>query len=232
MHIEDWGLCAYKDAYTRMCTYRDERINDSRKDTLVLCEHTPVYTFGTQSHEENLRISLEECAQKGIEIHHIERGGDITYHGPGQLVAYPIIKLPKTARNVKLFVRLLEEVVLDICKKLHIPARRIKDMTGVWLAQPENAENDALPWHNEKKLASIGIAFSRWVSYHGVALNVTDEIENFSYIHLCGLKGKEAASLSGAANKKYTVKEINPLFCTAFTHYWRQFCHGNYRYNI
>lgn len=226
--IENWGVCAYDIAHTRLCAYRDERIADTRADTLVLLEHTPVYTLGRQSHANNLLITPDECARKGIAIHTVERGGDITYHGPGQLIAYPVVALPRHNRNVKAFIRMLEQTVMDVCRITHVPVRRIADMTGVWLAHtPADDGADTLPWNGEKKLASIGVAFTRWVSYHGVSFTITGDLAPFDAIHLCGLKGKKPVSLSEAAARPYSIEDITPLFTEAFTRNWHTFTHGN-----
>ena len=172
---------------------------DARKagaiaDTLVLLEHPPVLTLGRNSHRENILASDEVLRAKGVEIHEINRGGDVTYHGPGQLVGYPIVDLRGDLPGKKGphlgpvdFVRLLEEVLIRTCRNFGVQAQRIKGRTGVW-----TIGGGAVL---EGKLAAIGVHVSGGVTSHGFALNVTTDLRDFQWIVPCGITDRTPASL-------------------------------------
>ena len=163
-------------------------------DTLLMLEHPPVLTLGRNAHRSNILASDEELAHKQIEVHEISRGGDVTYHGPGQLVGYPIFDLRGDLpgkRGPHLgpvdFVRLMEEALILTCKDFSVPAQRICKRTGVWtLAGGSIAE---------KKIAAIGIHVSQAVTSHGFALNVTTDLRDFEYIVPCGITDRTVTSL-------------------------------------
>jgi lipoyl(octanoyl) transferase len=139
-------------------------------------EHPPVVTMGRNGQAGNLLLSPALLAARGIEFHETDRGGDVTYHGPGQIVGYPIVDLNQWKRDVHLYVRALEQVLIDAIEECGIATQRITGMTGVWTAaQPVS------------KLAAIGVHISRWVTSHGFALNVDPDLSHFSYIVPCGL---------------------------------------------
>ena len=163
-------------------------------DTLVLLEHPPVLTLGRNAHRSNILASDELLAAKGVEVHEINRGGDVTYHGPGQLVGYPIIDLRGDLPGKKGphlgpvdFVRLLEEVLIRSAREFGVTAQRIAGRTGVWTL----AGGSIL----EKKLAAIGVHVSQGVTSHGFALNVTTDLRDFQWIVPCGITDREATSL-------------------------------------
>ncbi len=145
-------------------------------DQLLLLEHPPVITMGRNGQASNLLLSPELLAARGIEFFETDRGGDVTYHGPGQIVGYPILDLTRWKRDVHLYVRALEQVLTGVIEELDVPTQRIAGMTGVWTA----AEPPA-------KIAAIGVHLSRWVTSHGFALNVAPSLQHFSYIVPCGL---------------------------------------------
>ena len=163
-------------------------------DVLLLLEHPPVLTLGRNSTRENILLSDEELARRGVAVHEINRGGDVTYHGPGQLVGYPIVDLRGDLpgkRGPHLgpvdFVRLLEEVLIRSCNEFGVPAQRICKRTGVWtLAGGSIAE---------KKIAAIGVHVSQGVTSHGFALNVTTDLRDFDWIVPCGIRDREVTSL-------------------------------------
>ncbi len=147
-------------------------------DHLLFVEHHPhVITIGRNGHEENLRVSPEMLRRAGIELHESDRGGDVTYHGPGQIVAYPIMDLREWKRDVGAFVRGIEQVLIDALAGFGIEARRVPKLTGVWVDRGGV----------EAKIAAIGVHLSRWVSTHGWALNVSTDLRYFDYIVPCGL---------------------------------------------
>ena len=225
IRVEDWGTVAYDVAHARQIELRDARIADTVPDTLVIAAHPPVITLGRQGSMSNLRVSEDTLARMNIPLRHVERGGDITYHGPGQIVAYPVVTLPVNRRDVKGFVRMLEAVLLDVCADAGVRSRRIPGLTGVWTA--DEGDDGTTPWHGEKKLAAIGVAFRRWVSWHGVALNVAGDLTPFSCMHPCGLDGKSATSLSAETGREVAREEIVPVFVHHFTRHWRHFAHGS-----
>lgn len=163
-------------------------------DTLVLLEHPPVLTLGRNAHRENILASDEVLKNKGVEIHEINRGGDVTYHGPGQLVGYPIVDLRGDLPGKKGphlgpvdFVRLLEEVLIRTCRNFGVQAQRIKGRTGVWTVGGGSVL--------EGKLAAIGVHVSQGVTSHGFALNVTTDLRDFQWIVPCGITDRTPTSL-------------------------------------
>jgi lipoyl(octanoyl) transferase len=163
-------------------------------DTLLLLEHPPVITLGRNSHRSNVLASDELLASRGVELHEINRGGDVTYHGPGQLVGYPIIDLRGDWPGKKGphlgpvdFVRLLEEVLIRTCGDFGVMAQRICKLTGVW-----TLAGGSIP---EKKIAAIGVHVSQGVTSHGFALNVTTDLRDFDWIIPCGITDRQVTSL-------------------------------------
>jgi len=163
-------------------------------DALLLLEHPPVLTLGRNSRRENVLASDEFLEQRGIELHEINRGGDVTYHGPGQLVGYPIIDLRGDLPGKKGphlgpvdYVRLLEEVLIRVCGDFGIMAQRIAKRTGVWTIAGGSVQ--------EKKIAAIGVHVSQGVTSHGFALNVTTDLRDFRWIVPCGIADREVTSL-------------------------------------
>jgi len=176
-----------------------QRVVEARKagrigDTLLLLEHPPVLTLGRNSHRENVLASDESLNARGVEIHEINRGGDVTYHGPGQLVGYPIFDLRGDLpgkRGPHLgpvdFMRMLEEVIIRVCYDFGVPAHRIAKRTGVWTIASGSVE--------EKKICAMGIHVSQGVTSHGFALNVTTDLRDFNLIVPCGITDRTVTSL-------------------------------------
>ncbi|WP_213805226.1 lipoyl(octanoyl) transferase LipB [Granulicella sp. dw_53] len=163
-------------------------------DTLLLLEHPPVITLGRNSHRSNILASDELLASRGVELHEINRGGDVTYHGPGQLVGYPIVDLRGDLPGKKGphlgpvdYMRLLEEVLIRTCGDFGVMAQRIPKLTGVW-----TIAGGSIP---EKKIAALGVHVSQGVTSHGFALNVTTDLRDFDWIIPCGLTGRQVTSL-------------------------------------
>jgi lipoyl(octanoyl) transferase len=171
-------------------------------DTLLLLEHPPVLTLGRNAHRSNVLISDEVLAQRGIEIHEINRGGDVTYHGPGQLVGYPILDLRGDLPGKKGphlgpvdYVRLLEEALIRTCKDFGVVTQRICKLTGVW-----TIAGGAI---REKKIAAIGVHVSQGVTSHGFALNVTTDLRDFEWIVPCGITDRQVTSLELEADSDH-----------------------------
>jgi len=171
--VRDLGRISYSAALGIQRQLAEERKQGLGVDHLLFVEHPHVVTIGRDGREENLLASEEVLRVAGIELHECDRGGDVTYHGPGQIVAYPIMDLRDWKRDVGAFVRGIEQVLIDALADFDIDARRIAGMTGVWVG---NA-----------KVAAIGVHLSRWVSTHGWALNVSTDLAYFNYIVPCGL---------------------------------------------
>jgi lipoyl(octanoyl) transferase len=180
-----------------------KRVVDARKrgviaDTLLFLEHPPVLTLGRNSHRENIVAGDELLAERNVELHEINRGGDVTYHGPGQLVGYPIFDLRGDLpgkRGPHLgpvdFMRMLEEVIIRVCGDFGIPAQRIAGRTGVW-TRPYDAQSSSV---QEKKICAMGIHVSQGVTSHGFALNVTTDLRDFDLIVPCGITDRTVTSL-------------------------------------
>ncbi len=151
-------------------------------DTLILLEHPPVLTMGRRAERENILASAERLDELGIDVVEVERGGDVTYHGPGQVVGYPVMDLRRRGRDLGSFLRGLEEVLIRSLDAYGIEAGRRPPMTGVWAGS--------------EKIAAIGIAVSRWVTYHGFCLNVAPDLGHFSLIHPCGIREYGVTSIA------------------------------------
>jgi lipoyl(octanoyl) transferase len=183
-------------------------------DTLLLLEHPPVLTLGRNSKREHVLATDELLRAKGIELHEINRGGDVTYHGPGQLVGYPIVDLRGDLPGKKGphlgpvdFVRLLEEVLIRVCGEYRVLAQRIKGRTGVWTLANGNV--------HEKKIAAIGVHVSQGVTSHGFALNVTTDLRDFQWIVPCGIPDREVTSLELESNVEPAPTLADALNVTA-----------------
>ncbi|KAL4591682.1 hypothetical protein LXL04_004652 [Taraxacum kok-saghyz] len=160
-------------------------INEDDSDTLIILQHQPVYTLGTASTENNLNFDIKDSP---LPLYQTERGGEVTYHGPGQIVMYPILNLRYQKMDLHWYLRALEEVVIRVLSStFSLKASRIEGLTGVWVG--------------EKKLAAIGIRVSRWVTYHGLALNVCTDLSPFNRIIPCGIKDRGVESIKGIINE-------------------------------
>jgi len=194
-----------------------ERVVAARKagtigDTLLLMEHPPVLTLGRNSSRANVLASDAELARRGVELHEINRGGDVTYHGPGQLVGYPIFDLRGDLPGKKGphlgpvdFVRLIEEVLIRACAEFGVMAQRVAKRTGVWTVVHPEAGGSVL----EKKIAAIGVHVSQGVTSHGFALNVTTDLRDFQWIVPCGIADREVTSLEVEADRVPTMQQAS-----------------------
>ncbi len=180
-------------------------------------------TIGRSGSEENIKVNRTFLAEKEIDVVDVERGGDITYHGPGQLIAYPIFHLPPEVRDVKKFIRAIEQVVVKTCREFGAEAVTIEGLTGVWIGDRKSEQQHLDEWSGEKKISSLGLAFKRWTSYHGVSFNINLDLTPFSYIHLCGLHGKEATSLSKVLGREISFEKVECIFIKYITKMWEEF---------
>jgi lipoate-protein ligase B len=194
------GEVAYREALDLQLSFLDRRANGRIPDTLLLLTHPHVYTLGRAGDEANLLAPRETLEREGIPVERVGRGGDITYHGPGQLVGYPIFRMEKP--DVHKFVRSIEAALIDALRAFRVESRRIEGLTGVWAG--------------ERKIASIGVGIRKWVTYHGFALNVTTDLAYFGRIHPCGLKGRAATSIAveaGSAPPMAAVRDAVAVAC-------------------
>ncbi|MFH1645268.1 MAG: lipoyl(octanoyl) transferase LipB [Candidatus Omnitrophota bacterium] len=184
----DLGLINYNEAFEIQKDCLKKVYEKSSGGFLLYCEHNPVFTLGRSASEENILINSNEAKLRGIEIIKTNRGGDVTFHGIGQLVAYPIFDLKKHYMDVHRFMRDIEKVVICSLEKLGIHSFRIDGKTGVWT--------------EEGKIASIGLALSKWISYHGVAINLNVDTRYFDMIYPCGFKDIKITSAKQILKKK------------------------------
>jgi lipoyl(octanoyl) transferase len=202
--VVDWGV----QPYARVCAWQKElaaaRKQGTAPDLLLLGEHPPVITLGRNADREHLRLSPEELARRGVELHETNRGGDVTYHGPGQLVGYPILDLAEHRKDVVWYVRSLEEVLIRAAAEFGLKAERKQApegkrpfYTGVWVG--------------EEKLAAIGVHISRWVTTHGFAFNVTTDLTHFDLIVPCGIRDKGVTSLERLLGQEAPTAGLLPL---------------------
>ena len=203
----DVGLMGYTEAWELQRRLVAARKIGAIEDVLLLCEHPHVITLGRNGKRENLLASEQVLRQKGVEFQASDRGGDITYHGPGQLVGYPILNLGAIRKDVVWYVRMLEEAMIRATAEFAVAAGRVKGKTGIWVqgAQPVTEAT-------EEKLGAIGVHISRWVTSHGFAYNVSTDLRYFDLIVPCGITGRKATSLEKILNRAVSRKEvIQPL---------------------
>ena len=188
--IQDLGFKKYKSVLSLQKKLQKQRIAGNIKDTLILVEHEPVYTLGKNANRHHLLQSRD----KSVEVHNIERGGDVTFHGPGQLVGYPILDLRNYKKSVSWYMRTLEELTIRVLKEFDIKGSRIKGLTGVWV--------------DNKKIAAQGVRISRWVTMHGFSINVCPQLSYYDGIIPCGIFDYDVTSMEECLNKKLSIKKI------------------------
>lgn len=200
MIVEDWGQLDYRESWKKQLEYRDNLItNDEAEERIVFVEHPAVYTLGFHGNQDNLKVSEEYLRQINAECIRIERGGDITYHGPGQLVVYPIINLRKHNLGVKQYIELLEKSVIDTLAEFNIASSCNNDAIGVWI-----------DWGKPiaRKICAIGVKIRHGISMHGLALNVNTDLSAFSRINPCGFTDKGVTSMQEELGKRIEMSEI------------------------
>jgi lipoyl(octanoyl) transferase len=189
LEVRELGRIGYRDALSLQDELVAARRRGEGADTLLLLEHPPVVTLGRSAHGEHLLVPEEVLVARGVELFEVARGGDVTYHAPGQLVGYPIVDLAaRDARDVHAWLRTLEEALGDALRALGVPWRRVPGWTGVFVDAPEAAR--------AKKIASIGVGVRGWVTLHGFALNVDLDLAGFDAIVPCGLHAVEMTSIA------------------------------------
>lgn len=203
--LQDLGVRSYKEVWDYQEHLLQQKIkakqtSTQKNDYLLLVEHPLVYTLGKNGKEKNLLINEETLANKGIEYFHINRGGDITFHGPGQLVSYPIFDLDNYKPDLGWYLRSLEEVIILTIKEYGLKGERSKGETGVWL--------DAAIKGRERKICAMGIRCSRWVTMHGFALNVNVDLNYFNFITPCGIADKKVTSIENEIGSKVLMNNV------------------------
>jgi len=213
--VIDLGLVEYGAAWELQRRVAAARKAGAIPDVLLLCEHPHVITLGRSGKISNLRAPSEMLRRMGVSFFETNRGGDITYHGPGQLVGYPILDLADIRRDVAWYVRSLEEAMIRATAEFGIASRRVSGRTGVWVDLPagsvaENGVKGLKEVKDEEKLAAIGVHLSRWVTSHGFAYNVSTDLRYFDLIVPCGIAGKRPTSLEKLLGRRVEMKEVTP----------------------
>jgi lipoyl(octanoyl) transferase len=191
VYLADYPSVPYQEALNLQWQILSVKIEGTFPDVLILLEHPPVITIGRRGKRDNILASEETLQTEKIEVVYVERGGDVTYHGPGQIVGYPIFALAHYGRDLSRFVFSIEEVLIRVCGDLRIEARRESINRGVWVGK--------------KKIASVGLAIRKWISFHGFAYNWAPNMDHFRFITPCGLAGVEMTSV-----KEVLGEPVNP----------------------
>lgn len=210
--LENWGRTDYAEALARQAALQTALLEGHKPDTLVLTEHEPVFTLGLRAGaDRHLVWDVDTLARERIALHPSNRGGDITYHGPGQLVAYPIVNLERR-RDLHAYMRFLEEVLIAVVARHGLAATRREGLTGIWIAN--------------RKIAAIGVSVRRWVTMHGVALNVAPDLRHFGGIVPCGIVAADGSVTSLAAELGEScpvLERVGRDFAEEFSSRWPSF---------
>jgi lipoyl(octanoyl) transferase len=215
--VAHWlGRMRYAEAHSLQERLLDERVRGEIEDTLLLLEHEPVITLGRSAQRENVLATHARLAELRVDLHDTERGGDVTYHGPGQLVAYPIFDLRPDRCDVRRFVRDLARVMIDLAHQHGIDASFVEGdakLVGVWVDEASPAKWPGDPRQNggatrAAKLGAIGVRISRWVTMHGFAFNVSTDLDGFRLIVPCGIGRYGVASLASLGARAPSVQEV------------------------
>jgi lipoyl(octanoyl) transferase len=212
VNVQHLGLIDYAQAWdyqekifsetvqTKITNRRQPDQPQTTQNYLLFCQHPPVYTLGKSGQEDHLLLSTKELTEKGIQYYPINRGGDITFHGPGQIVGYPILDLDHFFTDIHRYLRTLEEAVILTLADYGIDAGRIPGLTGVWIDYQQQKD--------PRKICAMGVKSSRWVTMHGFALNVNTDLRYFEYIVPCGIKDKAVTSLEKELGAQQDLEEV------------------------
>ena len=204
LNFRDLGLSPYQQTWDLQKTLQSRRIKNEIEDTVLLVEHEPVYTFGKNADDNHLLQNYPD----DVNIFHIERGGDITYHGPGQLVGYPIIDLHNYRLSISWYMRSLEEVIIQTLLHFGIQSERKEGLTGVWV--------------KNEKIAALGVRVSRWVTMHGFALNVNTDLKHYNGIIPCGIFEYGVTSMEKLLGKKIVMPAVKQRLVHEFHEVFQQ----------
>ena len=202
----DLGFIDYKEAWDLQKSIFNKRLSGEIPDTFFMLEHPHTYTLGKVAEKENLISNDDQLKELGISVYEIDRGGDITYHGPGQIVGYPIINLKDWKEDTHEYLRGLEEIMIQSCSHYGISSERNSKYTGVWIGN--------------RKIAAIGIKVSRWITMHGFAFNVNTDLNYFGGIIPCGIKDKDVSSLQKELNRQLDIQEVKEVLLQNFKKYF------------
>jgi lipoyl(octanoyl) transferase len=210
LEVRRLGVVDYEEARVLQRELAEQRHAGQVPDLLLLLQHPPVITLGIKGDggRSNVLATPEHLAELGVEVREAGRGGDVTYHGPGQIVGYPIVDLRPDRCDVHRYVRDLEEVMIRVCAVYGLEAGRIKGMTGTWLRWEEPTA---------AKIGAIGVRISRWITSHGFAFNVDTNLDHFQLIVPCGLAGRGVTSLAHETGRRHSIDEVEDAFVRHFS---------------
>ena len=203
IEIMDLGIKSYEEVWEYQKEMQQKRINNQIEDILILVEHPPVYTLGKNADQNHLL----QNRSKSVEVFNVERGGDITFHGPGQLVCYPIIDLNNYKKSISWYMRILEQIIIDSLKTFDVVGQRIEGLTGVWVA--------------EKKIAAQGVKISRWVTMHGFSLNVNPDLSFYDGIIPCGIFHYGVTSIEKLLGEKQNMGRVKEIVINSFNSHFQ-----------
>lgn len=203
MNVEDWGLIDFDDAWRRQRELSDAILHQDHPDTLVFCQHPPVITLGRNTQQGSVLASAELLGSMGVDVIEINRGGEATIHNPGQLVGYPIFNLQRTNPDLHWFLRTIEQCIIDALAELDLASGRVEALTGVWVNQ-------------QRKICAIGIHCSRWITSHGFALNVDNDLDLFSSIVPCGITERGVTSIAAELRKPVSLEIVQDAVLRQF----------------
>ena len=217
---QDLGTMPYKDCWQLQQSLFESRLEQRRRGeqgedcgTILTVEHTPVYTLGKSGKQSNKLISQAYLESLGAEFFHIDRGGDITFHGPGQIVCYPILDIEKLGIGLRRYIEILEQAVIETVAHYGIKAERLEGATGVWICD-RGADGTPQNW---RKICAIGVRASHFVTMHGLALNVSTDLKWFTMINPCGFTDKGVTSISKEVGKDVDFEEVKQLLVQTLT---------------
>jgi lipoyl(octanoyl) transferase len=203
LHIERLGRIRYGDAMAKMEARAAERLAGDAPDTVFLLEHEPVITLGRRADVANILRNPEQLAAQGVEVHETGRGGDVTYHGPGQIVAYPVLDLRPDREDVRRYVTDLEEVMIRTVAHYGLGASRVDKLNGTWV-------------DGTRKVGAVGVRIARWITTHGLALNVNTDLDAFQLIVPCGLRDKAVTSIARERGAPVPLDEAMGVMARVF----------------
>jgi len=198
----DLGAMNYHDAWNLQKQLFQEVTEKRNTNYLLLTEHPPVITLGKNSQENNIVTNQDILESKNIDVVEIDRGGDVTFHGPGQIVGYPILNLENFNKDVHWYLRSIEEVIIQTLEHFGVLTGRMEGLTGVWV--------------NNQKICAIGIKVTRWVTMHGFALNVSTQLDYFNHIIPCGISDKSVTSMKEVRKQNFLMEDVKQKICESF----------------
>jgi lipoate-protein ligase B len=211
--IFDLGLVSFNDSWSLQHDIFNKVKNGKLTSALLLCQHYPVITLGRLAKRKNILISDDQLKSLGIPVYEVERGGDVTYHGPGQIIAYPIFNLNLLKKDIRLFLWQLEEITISLLREFKIDAKRNPGYTGVWVDQIKHKNNPKL---DLRKIASIGIAIRNWITFHGLSVNIKKfDLSKYTLIKPCGLE-VEVTSIESILGRDIEVALIKQRLAQKF----------------